>query len=87
VSNLRSPGEGFVLLCEVALGDMQRVYQPSQLSKPTIYHHSVYGVGQLKPKLIGIKDINRPDSNFLPSEMTVCSPEALFFNTGKLGTN
>ena len=27
------------------------------------------------------------EGNFLPSEMTICSPDALFFNTGKLGPN
>jgi hypothetical protein len=47
-------------------------------------------VGQLKPKLIGMKDVNRglsSEANFLPSEMTICSPEALFFSTGKLAIN
>ena len=68
---------------------MQKAYQPIQLTKPQAYHHSVYGVGQLKPKLIGIKDVYRGliEGNFLPSEMTVCSSDALFFNTGKLGPN
>ncbi len=39
--------------------------------------------------MIGIKDIYRglKEENFLPSEMTVCSPDAMFFNTGKLGQN
>ena len=68
---------------------MQKVYQPVQLSKPQPFNHSIYGVGQLKPKLVGIKDMNRgqKEDNFLPSEMTICSPDALFFNTGKLGPN
>ena len=43
----------------------------------------------MKPKLIGIKDVRRgiKEGNFLPNEMTVCSPEAVFLNTGKLGPN
>jgi hypothetical protein len=54
-----------------------------------MYYHSVYGVGQMKPKLIGIKDVRRgiKEGNFLPNELTVCSPEAVFLNTGKLGPN
>jgi hypothetical protein len=85
---------GYLLLCEVALGQMHHMHKPGQLSHAPTYCHSVYGLGQLKPKLIGIKDVNRglknldgDDGNFLPSEMTVCSPEALFFHTGKLDRN
>lgn len=68
---------------------MHKVFKPQQLTKPPLGEHSVYAVGQNKPKLIGIKDVNRGlrEGNFLPSEMTVCSSEALFFNTGKLGQN
>lgn len=38
-------GDGFLLLCEVALGDMHKVFAPYQYSKPPAYCHSVYGVG------------------------------------------
>ena len=76
-----------MLLCEVALGNMHKAFKPTQFGKPPIYYHSVYGVGQQKPKLIGIKDLNRENDNFQPSEMSVCSPDALFFNTGKLAAN
>ena len=85
---------GYLLLCEVALGDMHKVLKPTQFTKAPLYSHSVYGVGQLKPKLYGIKDVNRglrnqdgDEGNFTPDEMTVCSPNALFFHTGKLGPN
>lgn len=44
-------------------------------------------MGQQKPRLVGLKDVRRPQNNFLPSEMTVCSPEAVFFGTGKLAAN
>lgn len=68
---------------------MYKAYKPTQFTKPPEQHHSVYGVGQWKPKLIGIKDINRGlrENNFLPNEITICSPDALFFNTGKFGPN
>jgi hypothetical protein len=71
------------------LGDLHKLHKPTQLTKPPLGFHSVYGVGQYKPKLIGIKDVNRGlrEGNFLPNEMTVCSPDALFFNTGKLEPN
>lgn len=82
-------GDGFLLLCQVALGDTYKVFKPlQQLTKPPLYHHSVYGVGTHKPKLIGIKDLHSPDAlTFAPSELTVCSEQALFLNTGKLGPN
>jgi hypothetical protein len=73
---------------------MHKAHKPTQLTRPPLYSHSVYGLGQFKPKLVGLKDVNRGlrgeedgSHSFLPSEMTVCSPEALFFNTGKLGAN
>ena len=68
---------------------MCKSVKPGQVSKPMENCHSVYGLGQLKPKLIGIKDVNRglKEGNFIPNEMTICSPDALFFNTGKLGPN
>ena len=80
---------GYVLLCEVALGDMYKTVKPGQVTKPLQNCHSVYGLGQLKPKLVGIKDVNRglKEGNFTPNEMTICSPDALFFNTGKLSSN
>ena len=37
--------EGLLLLCEVALGDMYRVYQAKQFKRAPKYFHSVYGVG------------------------------------------
>lgn len=81
-------GEGFLILAEVALGDMEKVFKPTQFNGAPGYKHSVYGVGKSKPKLIGIKDLHSKDqSTFMPSELTVCSPSALFFNTGKLIQN
>lgn len=69
------------------MGDMFKVFKPQQFSKPPNYHHSVYGVGQVKPKLIGVKDLKSKHEEFLPDELTICSPNALFLNTGKLGPN
>ncbi|CDW73944.1 poly [Stylonychia lemnae] len=81
-------GDGFLFLCEVALGDMHKAFQPNNFNKPPNYHHSVYGVGLQKPKLIGIKDLKSEDQDsFMPSELTICSPQALFLNTGKLVPN
>jgi len=54
-------GEAFIILCEVALGTMHKVFKPHQFAKAPMYHHSVYGVGQQKPKLIGIKDLRSED--------------------------
>jgi hypothetical protein len=51
---------GYLLLCEVALGDMHPTSKSYQFTKPPGTSHSVYGIGQLKPKLIGIRDLNRP---------------------------
>jgi hypothetical protein len=31
--------------------------------------------------------MKREEQSFMPSELTVCSPDALFFNTGKLAAN
>jgi len=36
---------GYVLLCEVALGDMCKTVKPGQVSKPPQNCHSVYGIG------------------------------------------
>lgn len=51
------------------------------------YCHSVYSVGQMKPKLSGIKDLKSKDEEFAPNELTAGTPATLFFNTGKLSTN
>ena len=38
--------------------------------------------------MIGIKDLKSKDqTNFEPSELTICSPTALFINTGRLVDN
>jgi poly [ADP-ribose] polymerase len=49
-SNKRQKNERvYVILCEVALGDMHYALAPNQFSKAPIYCHSIYGVGQYKP--------------------------------------
>jgi len=52
-----------------------------------MYCHSVYGVGQQRPKQSGIKDLCQPGPEFLPNELTYDKPNALFLNTGKMGAN
>ena len=37
--------EGLLMLCEVALGDMYRVYKAKPFKRAPKYFHSVYGVG------------------------------------------
>ena len=49
--------------------------------------HSVYGVGQQRPKQSGIKDLCQPGPEFLPNEQTYDKPNALFLNTGKMAEN
>ena len=45
VSSTKKQGDGFAILCEVALGDMHKAFGPYQHNKPPNYCHSVYGVG------------------------------------------
>jgi hypothetical protein len=37
--------EGFLILSEVALGNMHKVFKAEQFKRPPLYCHSVYGVG------------------------------------------
>jgi poly [ADP-ribose] polymerase len=37
--------DGYILLCEVALGRMHKVFKNTQLTKPPLGDHSVYAVG------------------------------------------
>lgn len=58
----------FILLSEVALGDMHRAYAPHQFKRSApMFCHSVYGVGLQKPEQLGIKDLCQPAPQFLPS--------------------
>ena len=52
-----------------------------------MYCHSVYGVGQQRPKQSGIKDLCQPAPGFLPNELTYDKPNVLFLNTGKMTQN
>lgn len=80
--------EGYLLLSEVALGNMYKCFKAQNFKKPPLYYHSVYGVGGVKPKLSGIKDLKSKDQeNFTPEEETAGTPSALFFNTGRLSGN
>ena len=78
----------YVILSEVALGDMHKAFAPHQFKRSAPnFCHSVYGVGLQKPSNNGIKDLNQPGPDFAPSQSTFDTPEALFLNTGKLAAN
>lgn len=56
---------GVVFLVEAALGEMHRAYEPDQLmSGLPLYCHSVYGVGQQKPSISGLRDLNNNNDDF-----------------------
>jgi hypothetical protein len=87
-TNKKATNRCFMILSEVALGDMHKAYAPYQFKRSApMYCHSVYGVGQQRPKQIGIKDLCQPGPDFQPNEATYATPNALFFNTGKIATN
>lgn len=44
-ANIENP-EGFVLLCEVALGNQYQVFKAKEMPSPPLGHHSVQGVGR-----------------------------------------
>lgn len=78
----------FMVLAEVALGDMHKAYAPYQFKRSApMYCHSVAGVGQQRPKLAGIRDLMQPGPHFIPNELTYDTPNACFLNTGKLQNN
>ena len=69
---------------------MHLAYQPEQFKTgPPMFCHSIYGVGQNKPDLRGIKDINNIQDFTIKDDAAtktgIDSP--LFFNTGKMATN
>jgi poly [ADP-ribose] polymerase len=41
--------DAILLLCEVALGEMHKVYKAKSFKKPPKYYHSVVGVGKTRP--------------------------------------
>ena len=80
--------KAYVMLSEVALGDMHKAYAPHQFKRSApMYCHSVYGVGLNKPKQIAIKDVCQAAPDYLPNQLTFDKPNALFLNTGKLSAN
>ena len=51
-----------MFLCEAALGEMHKAYDPEPfVNGLPLYYHSVYGVGQQKPAISGLKDLNSPE--------------------------
>ena len=64
---------------------MHKAFAPQQFKKAPQYCHSVYGVGQQKPKSTGIRDLCQPD--FKPSPSTYDKPTAQFLNTGAISEN
>jgi hypothetical protein len=53
---------GVVFLAEAALGETKQAYEPEQfLNGLPDSCHSVYGVGQQKPSIKGLKDLNSVD--------------------------
>ena len=77
-----------MVLSEVALGDMHKAFAPHQFKRSApMYCHSVYGVGQQKPKMHGMKDICQPGPDFAPNELTYDKPNACFLNTGVIAEN
>ena len=86
-----NPGQtvkAFLLLSEVALGDMHLAFAPYQFKRSApMFCHSVYGVGRYKPKKIGIRDLVQPAPAFAPNQLTYDKPGALFLNTGKMDSN
>ena len=81
------PQQGMIFLVEAALGEMHRAYQPEAFRGAPQNSHSVYGVGQKKPSIEGLKDLNNEEGDFSLNEATIQTPQPLFFNTGKLATN
>jgi len=78
----------YVILSEVALGDMHKAFAPHQFKRSAPqFCHSVYGVGLQKPANTGIKDLNQPGPDFAPNPETFDKPQALFLNTGKMQAN
>ena len=67
---------------------MHKAFAPYQFNKSApMYCHSVYGVGQYKPKQTGIRDLCQAGPDFLPNQLTYDKPNALFLNTGKLSSS
>ena len=86
--NKQQVNRSFMVLSEVALGDMHKAYAPHQFKKSApMYCHSVYGVGLQKPKSVGIRDLCQPGPDYLPNELTYDKPNACFLNMGKIGDN
>jgi hypothetical protein len=85
------PGQtirAYVVLSEVALGDMHQAFAPHQFKRSApMYCHSVYGVGRYKPNKIGIRDLCQPAPDFAPNQLTYDKPNAIFLNTGKMSHN
>ena len=81
--------QGVVFLAEAALGDMHKAYQPESFKRGAtpFSAHSVYGVGQQKPSVNGLKDIKSNLENFDLDQKTIDDNQALFLNTGRLKEN
>ena len=70
-----SPQVAYVLLAEVALGDMHKQFSPHQFKRSAPnYCHSVYGVGQQKPAPSGVKDLMQNGPDFSPDIATFSTP-------------
>ena len=63
-----------IFLVEAALGEMHRAYQPEAYRGAPQNSHSVYGVGQKKPSIEGLKDLNNEEGDFSLNEATIQTP-------------
>jgi len=74
---------------EAALGDMHKTYQPETFRRGATPHyaHSVYGVGQQKPTISGLKDVMSAQVGFALDPETANTSKALFINTGRIKSN
>jgi len=77
--------EGLLILTETALGTQHVVHKPKQFIAPPTYCHSVLAVGEKKPKVSGLADLNTSDKKL--DMATAGSSKSLLFNTGELTEN
>ena len=68
---------------------MHKAFQPESFTRGAtpLFAHSVYGVGQFKPSISGLKDIKSTEENFALDQKTINNNQALFVNTGRLKEN
>ena len=66
---------------------MHKVYKPKGFARAPDFCHSVYGVGEQRPRLTGLKDFSQEDNGFTLGEEAIGSVSSVLFNTGKMADN